>query len=150
MTTLRDQTNAQFAKLQQSKPVLRDRSSPLAKARDFGDSKDAIAVGQPAPDFVLPSAKGESIELSALLTGGPVVIVFYRSSWCPYCNLQLRARCRTAWPTFEALGGQLGGESEVPDESLSLIEKKELKFTVLSDKRQLVAAQYGVAWKSPN
>lgn len=150
MPTLRDQTNAQFAKLQQSKPVFAGQiKSLLAKARDFGDGKDAIAVGQPAPDFVLPSTKGESIELSALLAGGPVVIVFYRGSWCPYCNLQLRLM-QDRLADIENLGGQLVAVSpEVPDESLSLIEEEELIFTMLSDKDALVAAQYGVAWEVP-
>ncbi|QDS94966.1 Putative peroxiredoxin bcp [Roseimaritima multifibrata] len=150
MTTLRDQTNAQFAKLMQSKPAFANLiESLLAKARDFGDGKDAIAVGQPAPNFDLPNAIGESVELSALLAGGPVVLMFYRGSWCPYCNLQLRAmQARLA--DIEKLGGQLVAVSpEIPDESLSLTERAELKFTVLSDKDALIAAQYGVAWKVP-
>ncbi|TWT47934.1 putative peroxiredoxin bcp [Rubripirellula amarantea] len=150
MTTLRDQTDTQFAKLQQSKPEFAKQiESLLAKARDFGDGKDAIAVGQPAPDFELPSAKGEAIKLSALLAGGPVVIMFYRGSWCPYCNLQLRAM-QNRLADIEIHGGQLVAVSpSVPDESLSLIEKEELRFTVLSDKDALVASQYGVAWKVP-
>lgn len=150
MTTLRDQTNAQFAKLQQSKPEFAGRvESLLAKARDIGEGKEAIAVGQPAPNFVLPNANGEAIELSALLAGGPVVIVFYRGSWCPYCNLQLRAM-QDRLADMDNLGGQLVAVSpEVPDESLSLIEKEEIKFTVLSDKDARVAAQYGVAWEVP-
>lgn len=150
MTTLRDQTNAQFAKLLQSKPEFANLiESLLAKARDFGDGKDAIAVGQPALNFDLPNANGESVELSTLLADGPVVLMFYRGSWCPYCNLQLRAmQARLA--DIEKLGGRLVAVSpEIPDESLSLTERAELKFTVLSDKDALVAAQYGVAWKVP-
>ncbi|MDK2973054.1 MAG: hypothetical protein PWP23_2809 [Candidatus Sumerlaeota bacterium] len=150
MATLRDQTDKQFSNLQQSNPKFATLVvSLLAKARDFGDGRDAIAVGQPAPRFVLPNAKGEAIGLSALLANGPVVISFYRGSWCPYCNLQLRAM-QDRLPDIEKLGGQLVAVSpEVPDESLSLIEKAELKFAVLSDKDAQVAAQYGVAWKIP-
>ncbi|MFG0243176.1 MAG: peroxiredoxin-like family protein [Phycisphaerales bacterium JB054] len=150
MTTLRDQTDAQFAKLQHSKPELASLiDSLLARARDFGEGKDAIAVGRPAPGFVLPDANGAPVSLSALLADGPVVISFYRGSWCPYCNLQLRAM-QGRLDEIEALGGRLVAISpEIPDESLSLIERAALRFSVLSDKDAQVAAQYGVAWKVP-
>jgi len=150
MTTLRDQTQAQFAKLEQSNPTYATLvESVLAKARDFGDGKDAIGVGQSAPSFVLPNAEGESVELAALLANGPVVISFYRGSWCPYCNLQLRAM-QDRLPEIRKLGAQFVAVSpETPDESLSLVEKAELKFLVLSDKNAWVAEKYGVAWKVP-
>jgi len=150
MKTLHDQTTTQFAKLQQSKPELASLiDSLIAKAQDFGDGKDAIVVGQPAPPFTLPNAQGEQRDLAAMLAKGPVVLSFYRGSWCPYCNLQIRAM-QERLAEIEELGGQLVAVSpEIPDESLSWSEKTELKFDVLSDKDALVAAQYGVAWKVP-
>ena len=38
-------------------------------------------VGQPAPDFTLPSAAGEEVSLKALRARGPVVLSFYRGRW---------------------------------------------------------------------
>ncbi len=40
-----------------------------------------VAVGQPAPDFTLPDAKGEAITLSAFRGQKTVVLVFYRGDW---------------------------------------------------------------------
>jgi thiol-disulfide isomerase/thioredoxin len=42
---------------------------------------------------------GDEGWLSPLLRGGPVVLIFYRGEWCPYCNLRLR--------TFQANRAQL-------------------------------------------
>lgn len=41
----------------------------------------AKKVGDQAPDFALPNASGEMVELSALLARGPVVLTFYRGTW---------------------------------------------------------------------
>ncbi len=75
--------------------------------------------------------------------------MFYRGSWCPYCNLQLRAM-QDRLAEIAEFGGQLIAVSpEFPDGSLSLIEKAELQFTVLSDQSAQVSSQYGVAWEVP-
>jgi len=50
-----------------------------------------LGAGSQAPNFALPSATGETVELRRLLDDGPVVLAFYRGGWCPYCNIQLRA-----------------------------------------------------------
>jgi hypothetical protein len=38
-------------------------------------------VGQPAPDFTLPSAAGGQVSLAELRARGPVVLSFYRGRW---------------------------------------------------------------------
>ena len=78
-----------------------------------------------------------------------LVVTFYRGSWCPYCNLQLRAlQARLA--DINALGAQLVAISpQVPDGSLSKNEISEMDFIVLSDQNAKVAAEYGVAWEVP-
>lgn len=52
--------------------------SPLA-ASGQDTATATVEVGQPAPDFELKDARGESYRLSALLEKGPVVIEFFRS-----------------------------------------------------------------------
>lgn len=44
-----------------------------------------IEVGQVAPDFKAISQKGGAVQLSTKLKEGPVVLIFYRGAWCPYC-----------------------------------------------------------------
>ena len=103
-----------------------------------------LAVGDRAPDFTLPDAVGRPVSLADLLAKGPVVAVFYRGEWCPYCNLQLNA-LQAALPAIRQLGASLLAISpQAADHSLSLTEKHELAFPVLSDLDQHVIQSYKV------
>jgi peroxiredoxin len=88
-----------------------------------------LSVGESAPDFSLLDARGERIVLSELLANGPVVVTFYRGEWCPYCNMQLRAL------------------PQAPDHGLTLSEKNELAFAVLSDLDQSVSESFKVRFE---
>ncbi|KJE20166.1 Peroxiredoxin [Frankia torreyi] len=112
-----------------------------------GIGSAAPAVGTSAPDFALPDIHGASRALTDLLAAGPVVLVFYRGAWCPYCNLQLRA-FQAALGEIEAAGATLVAVSpQTPDNSLSFAEKEGLGFTVLSDPHNTVARTYGLVFR---
>ncbi len=46
-----------------------------------GIAEESLRVGDKAPDFALPNVQGKTVELSELLSRGPVVVAFYRSEW---------------------------------------------------------------------
>jgi hypothetical protein len=46
-----------------------------------GIAERAKKVGDEAPDFALPNASSEMVQLWALLAKGPVVLTFYRGTW---------------------------------------------------------------------
>lgn len=103
-----------------------------------------IEVGQQAPDFTLPDAHGNPVRLSDRLGAGPVVLSFYRGDWCPICNLELRA-LQQSLPAINGSGACLLAVSpQAPDRSVSLADKLELGFDVLSDIDQSVAAAYRI------
>lgn len=109
----------------------------------------ALQEGDRAPNFRLPMAQGGSVELDLLLKAGPVVLMFYRGQWCPYCNLELRAY-QQALPRLQALGASLVAISpQTPDNSLSTQEKNDLSFAVLSDLGLHVSRAYGLAFDLP-
>jgi peroxiredoxin len=113
---------------------------------DTGIANGALKVGQTAPEFSLPNQVGEPIVLTELLKEGHVVISFYRGSWCPYCNLELRA-LQQLLPKFNALGANLVAISpQMPDESMSTSEKNDLTFSVLSDMSNKVARAFGLVF----
>jgi len=108
-----------------------------------------LAVGDRAPAFTLPDATGKQVSLADRLDVGPVVLQFYRGDWCPYCNLHLRA-LQTALPGIRKRGASLVAISpQSPDHSLSLIEKAELEFDVLSDVDQHVIRDYRLQFTLP-
>lgn len=102
--------------------------------------------GDLAPTFQLPNPKSEQVSSQSLLEDGPVVLIWYRGGWCPYCNIQL-ASYQALLPEIKALGAELVAISpEIPDQSLSTQEKNELNFHVLSDVNNTVAREFGVVY----
>lgn len=119
----------------------------IQAVKESGIEKQAVQVGQKAPDFMLKNAKGEDVALSEFLKSGPVVLTWYRGGWCPYCNLTLAA-LQKALPDIKAAGAQLVALTpELPDKSLTTIEKNALKFQVLTDLNHEVAKRYGIAFE---
>jgi peroxiredoxin len=103
-----------------------------------------LAVGDKAPDFTLSDAVGKQVGLADLLAEGPVVVTFYRGEWCPYCNLQLRA-LQDALPEITATGATLVAISpQAPDHALTMTDKHDLAYPVLSDLDQSVSEAYKV------
>jgi peroxiredoxin len=112
---------------------------------DSGQADRALTVGAQAPRFNLPAATGQTLALDDLLTNGPVVLTFYRGAWCPYCNIALRS-LQQHHEAITARGARLVAVSpQTPDESLTLTEKHDLAFDVLSDIGSDTAKQYGLA-----
>lgn len=116
---------------------------------DTGQAERAMQAGDMAPGFSLPNARGGVVTLDDLLREGPVVLSFYRGSWCPYCNLELRA-LQAHIGQFQVRGARLVAISpQIPDESLSMSEKHDLAFDVLSDVGTTVAEAYGLSFTIP-
>ena len=105
---------------------------------------NAINTGDTAPDFILPNATGQPVNLCDTLSRGPVILSFYRGGWCPFCNLELQA-LQQHLPEFRSLGATLIGVSpETPDHSLTTKEKQGLEFEVVSDSNNRVSRDYGL------
>jgi peroxiredoxin len=111
----------------------------------FGDPATALEVGATAPPFTLADAVGMPYALTELLRTGPVVAIFYRGGWCPFCNVHLRAfqLARTRLRALKATVVLISPERL--QASLSLIERHSLQFPVLTDVGNVLARQYGVA-----
>lgn len=121
----------------------------VAELRASFAADEAVAVGDAAPDFALPDARGQEVVLSARLASGPVVLTFYRGGWCPYCNIQLRVY-QAVLPEIEALGAHLVAISpQRPDKSLGTVEANGLSFDVLSDVGNAVARRFGLVYALP-
>lgn len=108
-----------------------------------------LDIGDRAPEFALADQLGRVVSFGEQLAHGPVVIVFYRGNWCPYCNLTLRA-LQLELETIRAHDAQLLAVSpQTPDNALTLTEKHGIEFPVLSDVSQATIAAYGLRYAVP-
>ena len=127
--------------------AMMERATAALKAT--GIETQALKVGDAAPDVTLPDALGRPVRLADLWQRGPLVLIFYRGGWCPYCNLELRA-WQQQLDALARLGATLVAVSpQTPDNSLSTAEKNELAYPVLSDSSLAAAGGFGVAFEMP-
>jgi peroxiredoxin len=86
--------------------------------------------GDPFPSLTVALPGGDSLVLPDGLAGSFGVVLFYRGSWCPYCNAQLRAFERASEKLAD-VGAKVVALS-VDDEATTseLIAKHQLTFPV--------------------
>lgn len=122
--------------------VFADEQARLARTPlPAGVSRPGTAV----PDVDLLDAQGRPVTLHAALGDRPAVLVFYRGAWCPYCNIALATYQAQLLPELERRGfGLIAVSPQRPDESLSLREKQNLDFAVLSDVGNVLSGKFGI------
>jgi peroxiredoxin len=77
--------------------LLRADQAPLAPhLRCLEIAMTLLSPGDQFPVLSLTPPGGNILALPGALAGGFGVVLFYRGSWCPYCNAQLRAFQRAA------------------------------------------------------
>ena len=107
----------------------------------------SIKLGAIMPDFSLPNAKNEIIHSKEILKKGKMIIAFYRGSWCPYCNLELKALQENLSKINDKKVSLVAISPQSPDNSLTVIEKHHLTFEVLTDKDNVFAKQLGIVFE---
>jgi peroxiredoxin len=102
-------------------------------------------AGTPLADARLLDVHGAQISLHAAAGDGTAVLVFYRGVWCPYCNIALSVYQQQLLPALTGRGvRRIAISPQAPDGSLSMRDKHELAFTVLSDPGNSVARGLGI------
>ena len=126
-----------------------ERVAILHAAEDLrasADGRKTPAEGEVAPGFALPDEHGRVVRLADRLAHGPVVLLFVRGGWCPFCTLTLRAY-QDALPAMQAAGADLLAITPQPVDTCVVAERDLLAFPVLSDRGNEVAERYGVAYE---
>jgi peroxiredoxin len=101
------------------------------------------------PHLAVTPIDGEALELPDALEGHFGVVLFYRGSWCPYCNAQLRAFQRAA-ESFAVVDAHVVALS-VDDEATTaeLVAKHGLTFPVGYGADALAVAEVTGAFVNP-
>lgn len=112
-----------------------------------GLAERAAQAGEQAPTFRLRDAHGREFSSRDALRQGPMVLVFYRGLWCPYCSVDLRA-VELAAHDIRSLGASLVVVSQqTPENTLETQRSNRLSFPSLVDTGGKVAHAYGLRWK---
>lgn len=102
-----------------------------------------LQLGDPAPDFSLPTGSGDTFHLAAL-RGRPVVLYFYPKDDTPGCTAEACA-FRDQYEDFTDLGAQVVGVSSDSENShQKFAQKHRLPFPLLADAGGRVRRLYEV------
>ena len=100
--------------------------------------------GDAAPDFELPDQTGQTVKLSELLGGGPVVLYFYPADFTPVCTREACA-FRDRHEDLSRLDVAIVGISPQNQAShRGFAETYGLPFPLLCDTNKKVIRAYGV------
>ena len=103
-----------------------------------------LKVGDIAPDFNAKDQNGKTVSLKQALKNGPVVMLFYRGQWCPFCNKQL-SRFSDSLSQLTAKGASvLAITPENAENVKKTIEKTKASFSVLEDEGLTIMKLYKV------
>lgn len=131
---------AQEIKLPEKLPELKSTESST-----LGTVETGIGVGERPADFTVQSHLGQPVSLKSLLEeDAPLLLIFYRGGWCPYCNVQIR-QLSEAWPEFKKRGvTPVLISVDKPDAGALAKATYEIPFPVLSDPELKAHEAFGV------
>lgn len=114
-------------------PRAREHAYPSTASLGTLPPDVGVPSGARAPDAELRDASGRAMRLRDLMKGGPVLLVFYRGGWCPYCNFQVR-ELTAAYPEYRRRGiTPVAVSVDRAEESATTVATYAVPFPVLSD-----------------
>lgn len=106
-----------------------------------------LKVGDKAPDISTVDYVGNKINLKKLLKKGPVVLMFYRGAWCPYCNKQLKQLQDSLQLINELSGTVIAVTPETIESIGKTVEKTNAEFRIIHDENLCIMKAYDVAYE---
>lgn len=106
-----------------------------------------LEVNDVAPDFSSTDQLGNNVSLKKLLDKGPVVLVFYRGEWCPYCNKYLKELEESLLKVTAKGASIVAVTPEQPEYISKTIEKTKAEFSILHDVGLKIMKSYDVAYQ---
>lgn len=89
-----------------------------------------LAPGDTFPAISVSRSGGGQIDVPGDLAGTYGVILFYRGSWCPYCNAQLRAVERSSHNLAEAGARVVALSVDNEPETAALVDRHGLTMPI--------------------
>lgn len=112
--------------------------------------KIGLEEGAMAPDFEGISYEGNTVKLSDMYQNGPVVLIFYRGAWCPYCVRHLRS-FQDRLDEIRALGADVLAVSVDQQEfAQKTVSENTLGFEVITDPAADILKDYNLIFQVPD
>ena len=148
--SLAEFTNELIARrgVEQSNLLFEGQIGPATRA--LSKSANSIGVGNSAPDFSLPTADTGMWHLAEHLTKdkfSSLVVVFYRGTWCPYCNIYLRGLLETLPLLSDANAALIAVSPEAPSVPSDDATVDDPTFPILIDHGGKTAEQFGLTFE---
>ncbi|NNC94595.1 MAG: AhpC/TSA family protein [Chitinophagales bacterium] len=106
-----------------------------------------LKVGQRAPYFVGVDQNGKTISSKTMLEKGPVVLQFYRASWCPVCVRYYSAITDSIPMISEAGASFIAVSPEMQTHQKELLRESGANFSILGDKDMSIMKNFDVLFK---
>lgn len=110
---------------------------------------EGLFPGAKAPDFTAKDQHGNEINLKDLSKQGPVVIVFYRGYWSPFCNKELKSLADSLQLLKDKGATVIAISPETESNIDTTIKKTGAEFSILHDKDLKIMKAYNVAFEVP-
>jgi peroxiredoxin len=127
-----------------------DKVALIAEVREETKKNEEGAIGEPAvfPNFVRTDAlTGAAVKTAEILVKGPLVLIFYRGGWCPYCSATLKAY-EAAREAITATGATIvAATPEKPEHSTETAKSAQLHFPVVWDESSAIAKSLHIAYE---
>ena len=113
------------------------------------DASATVQVGDEVAPFTLDLSTGGQVSRDQLLADGPVLLIFYRFSGCPACNIALPYYDRQLSAPLRAAGVRIVAVSpHLPERGLDDIRTRhDLGLTVASDRGNALGRTFGLTFE---
>ena len=105
-----------------------------------------LQVGDKAPGFNGTDQTGNRFSLEESLETGPVVLIFFRGSWCPYCNRHLSELQDSLNLILDRGASVITVSPQLPEYAEKTIRNTGAAFSILHDKDYQIMDAYHVSF----
>ena len=115
---------------------------------------DPVAVGEPAPRFIVQTVEGDAFDFDPRKLERPAIIITFRGGWCPYCNMHLSELRHVVPQIRESDVDVLFLSGDRPDQIYTSLKADtqddvaEADYRILSDADANAAIALGIAFRA--
>ena len=129
--------------------IAKPRAYKPIEATQIGTRDDDLGVanGHQVGPVQITGYEGNAVALSDLWQEQPLMVIFYRGGWCPFCNMQIK-ELSDHYAEFEAAGVlPVLISVDKPDAASLTTQTYDIPFPVLSDQTLVAHNEFNVVNK---